>query len=182
MHDDFTPGEEYPEDDWELTEEDFEPLEKPWWLRPTLIVVAAITALSLAAVPIFNVFGASRPVADNGLEVCGFDYCIVQDAVRDGGLGNEMSRLSNTFLTDQEAQELADALTDYLEVDPVSVTVVNRLQGDVEGQYDPSTRSVVIERPARAWIVAHEVAHTVARGHGDDFQQTLIELTEWLSG
>lgn len=170
----------YLEDEWELTEDDLEPLEKPWWLRPTLIVVAALTALSLAAVPVYNVFRAGPTIADNGLEVCGFDYCIVQDAVRDAGLADEMSRLSNTFLTDTEAQRLADVLTDYLGVDPVRLTVVTHLDGDLEGQYDPNTRSIVIERPARAWTVAHEVAHSAAFGHGDDFQRTLIDLATFL--
>ncbi len=174
------PEDEFVEEEWDLTEEDFEPLERPWWVRPTLILVAAITALSLAAVPLYNVFAQPRPVAANGLEVCGFDYCIVEEAVRDAGLGSEMSRLSNTLLTDEDAKRLADSLTDYLGVDRVGLTVVDRLEGDLEGQYDPAARLITIERPARAWIVAHEVAHVVAGGHDEDFQRVLIDLAIWL--
>ena len=180
MESDQFPEEEFPAQDWDLTEEDFEPLERPRWVRPVLIIVAAITAVSLAAVPLYNVFAQPRTVAANGLEVCGFDYCIVEEAVRDAGIGNLMSRLSNTLLTDEDAKRLADSLTDYLGVDPVGLTVVDRLDGDLEGQYDPAVRLITIERPARAWIVAHEVAHVISGGHDSDFQRTLIDLAVWL--
>ena len=91
-----------------------------------------------------------------------------------------MSRLANQYLDDGAAEDLADALLTHLDQGPVSFVVVERLDRRLEGQYVPATRTILIERPARAWIVLHEVAHTVSGGHGEDFQRTLIELTTWL--
>lgn len=159
---------------WDETDDDLEPL-APSWRRPTLIGVAIVTAVALALVPIYNVFSA-RTIADNGLEVCGFDYCIVQEAATEAGVDLEMSRLANTFLDEDEARALALELTDYLGIDPVGLVVVERLDGRLGGVYDPATRSIEIESPARAWTVLHEVAHAVSTGHGQDFQAVVIEL------
>lgn len=145
------------------------------WRRPLLIAVAAITAVALAIVPLYNVL-FSRTVADNGLEVCGFDYCIVQDAVREAGGDVTMSRLSNVFLTEDEARALANELTAHLGIERVGLQVVERLDGRLGGFYDPATRTVSIESPARAWTVLHEVAHAVEDGHDARFQQVVIEL------
>lgn len=171
--------EEYLFDDWDLEGEDLEPLSPPSWRRPLLIAVAAITALSLVMVPLYNVFFA-RPIAANGLEVCGFDYCIVQESVREAGLDLTMSRLSNTFLEPAEARTFADELTEYLGVEPVGLEVVDRLDGRLGGVYDPGTRSISIESPARAWTVLHEVAHAVETGHGEEFQDVVIDLTSYV--
>lgn len=160
-------------------EEPREPISPPW-RRPLLIAVAAITALAMALVPLYNLINGSRPVADNGLEVCGFDYCIVQDAARAAGIGDTMSALANTFLSDQEAVRLAGRLLDRIGESDVSFVIVERLEGDIKGQYDPSTRTIFVERPVRAWIVVHEVAHAEAPGHGEEFQEALIELTRSL--
>jgi hypothetical protein len=165
-------------DEWDLTEEDFEPVAPPRWRRPLLIGVAAVTALALAILPLYNVV-IGRPVADNGLEICGFDYCIVQDAMREAGVDHIMSRLANTYLDDETATELADQATDYLGVDPVGVQVVDALEGRLGGVYDPATRSMAIERPARAWTVLHEVAHTVETGHAEAYQEVLADLARW---
>lgn len=164
---------------WDETEEEIErPV--PSWRRPLLMIVAALTAIALIVVPVYNLL-VDR-TADNGLEACGFDYCVVEEAVRDAGLELEMSSLYNTILSDDEAVALARELTDHLGVDPVGVAVVDDLDGRVGGVYDPETRSIAIERPARAWTVVHEVAHAVETGHGDDFQQVLIELTRFYVG
>lgn len=153
----------------------------PSWRRPLLIGVAAITALAMALLPLYNLFNQGRPVADNGLEVCGFDYCIVQDAAIAAGLNEEMSMLAATFLSDEEAGDLADALLDELGERDVRFVVVDRLDGDVKGQYQPDERRILVERPVRAWIVVHEVAHAASSGHDDDFQRVLIGLTDWLT-
>jgi hypothetical protein len=166
-------------EEWDLTEEDFEPLAPPPWRKPLLIVIAALTAIAMAAVPIYNVVTA-RSVAENGLEVCGFDYCVVQEAAQDAGVDLTMSRLANTYLDDEEARELADRLAEYLDIPPVGLEVVDDLDGRLGGVYDPATRSISIERPARAWTVLHEVAHAIETGHGEDFQDLVIELSRWL--
>lgn len=160
-------------------DDDTEPL-APWWRRPLLIGVAALTAAAMLLVPIYNVI-QGRQLADNGLEVCGFDYCVVQDAAIAAGLNEEMSRLANTFLSDAEATELASVLLDRIGERDVSFVVVDQLEGDIKGQFDPTSRTIFVERPVRAWLVVHEVAHAEASGHGEDFQNALIELTEWLA-
>lgn len=162
-------------DEWDFDDEELEPLPQPAWRRPVLIVVAAITAVALAAVPLHNVFFADT-VAENGLDVCGFDYCAVQEEVRAAGLDLTMSRLANTFLTEEEARALADRLSDHLGIEPVGLVVVQDLDGRIGGLYDPQTRTVTIESPARAWTVLHEVAHAVAGGHGDGFVDVVIDL------
>jgi hypothetical protein len=177
QHSDDFPFDEWDEG-WDLEDEDLEPLAPPPWRKPLLIAIAALTAVAMALVPLYNVFFA-RTVADNGLEVCGFDYCVVVDAMREIGLDLVMSRLSNVFLDDAEARELVDAATDYLDVAPVGLDVVDELAGRLGGVYDPDTRLIRIERPARAWTVLHEVAHGVEGGHGHDFQGVLIDLARW---
>lgn len=174
--DDF-PFDEW-DDRWDMDEEDVEPLAPPPWRKPLLIAVAALTAVAMAAVPLYNVFFA-RSVADNGLEVCGFDYCVVVDAVREAGLDLVMSRLSHTFLDDTRARAMVDAATEHLDVAPVGLEVVDELEGRLGGVFDSATRVVRIERPVRAWTVLHEVAHVVAGGHGDDFRVALIDLARW---
>jgi hypothetical protein len=160
-------------------DDELEPL-GPWWRRPLLIGVAALTAAAMLLVPIYNVI-QGQPLADNGLEVCGFDYCVVQDSAIAAGLNEEMSRLANTFLSDSEATQLAEALLGRIGERDVSFVVVDQLEGDIKGQFDPGSRTIFVERPIRAWLVVHEVAHAEASGHGDDFQSALIELTEWLA-
>lgn len=177
QYSDDYPFEEW-EDGWDLEDEDLEPIEPPPWRKPLLIGVAALTALAMAIVPLYNVF-FGRTVADNGLEVCGFDYCVVVEAVRDAGLDLTMSRLANTFLDDEETRDLVDAATDYLGLAPVGLEVVDDLEGRLGGVYDPAERMIRIERPARAWIVLHEVAHVEESGHDEDFQSVLIELARW---
>ncbi|HEU4895458.1 MAG TPA: hypothetical protein VFT85_06445, partial [Acidimicrobiia bacterium] len=151
----------------------------PAWRRPLIVGVSVVTALALALIPLYNVIFA-RTVADNGLEVCGFDYCVVQEAVRDAGLDLTMSALANTYLDEEEARALAGELTDYLGIDPVGLRVVPDLDGRLGGVYDPSNRSIAIESPARAWTVLHEVAHAVETGHGEAFVDVVIELAAWL--
>lgn len=167
-------------DYWDEVEPDLEPPDPPHWRRPAILTVAAITALALAVVPLYNLFERPPAVADNGLEICGFDYCVVEDGVAEAGLAPLMSRLSNTFLDDAETLRLAEDLAAFLDVDPVSIAVVDRLGGRLGGVYDPVTRSILIERPARAWTVIHEMAHVVASGHGDEFQEVLVGLVRWL--
>jgi hypothetical protein len=158
-----------------------EPYERPRWRRPFLAGVGALVAAAMLAVPVWNVVDGLTPeLSDDGLELCGFDYCIVQDAVGDAGYDLTMARLTHTILDEEQASALADALVARLAVAPVTVEVVDRIDRRIAGQYDPSSRRILLERPARAWIVVHEVAHTVANGHGADFQDVVIELAEWM--
>lgn len=166
-------------DQWELDESE-EPPGPPAWRRPAIVIVAVITALALAVVPLYNLFGRTPPISDSGLEVCGFDYCVVQEQVTDAGLVVVMSRLANTFLNDSEAVRLADQIAGFLDVEPVGLIVVDRLEGRLGGLYDPATRSILVQRPVRAWIVVHEMAHVVSSGHGDAFIETLVEIARWL--
>jgi hypothetical protein len=165
---------------WDLDDEGSEPLSPPPWRKPLLIAVAALTAVAMALVPLYNVFFATT-VADNGLEVCGFDYCIVQEAVREAGVDLVMSRLSTSFLDEHEAQDLADRLTEQLDIDPIRLQVVQDLDGRLGGFYDAERRAVSIESPARAWTVLHEVAHAMETGHGEPFQQVVVDLALWLA-
>lgn len=162
-----------PEDE-ELAEEGWE---VPFRRRRLAIVVAALVALAMAAVPLWNVIDrGSRPVADNGLEICGWDYCRVQDRMRDLGLDAEMSALANSFLTDAEAEAYARRLVEWIGEDPVQVRVVERLDGRIAGQYESGSRTIRLERPVRAWIVVHEAAHVVAGGHDESFIDVLRRL------
>ncbi|MEX1006020.1 MAG: hypothetical protein WD990_06950 [Acidimicrobiia bacterium] len=168
-------------DEWPDEEVDDEPPSHPPWRRRAIMVVGLVVAVAMLAGPVWNIIDRATPqVSDSGLELCGFDYCIVQDAVRDAGYDLTMSRLANTFLEESEAQLLADDLVAYLGVDDVTVEVVDRIDRRIAGQYDPSSREILLERPARAWIVVHEVVHTVALGHGEDFQETIIDLAAWI--
>ncbi|MEX2654610.1 MAG: hypothetical protein WD532_06205 [Acidimicrobiia bacterium] len=170
-------------DHWELDEwpedgTDEAPPGQPRWRRRAITAIGVLVAVAMLASPVWNIVdGVTPQVSESGLELCGFDYCVVQDAVRAAGYDLTMSRLTNTFLDEADAQTLADFLVNHLGVSPVTVEVVDRIEGRIAGQYDPSTRHILLERPARAWIVLHEVAHTVASGHGSEFQATLIELT-----
>ncbi len=76
---------------------------------------------------------------------------------------------------------MATALLDRIGERDVSFVIVDQLDGDIKGQFDPSSRTIFVERPIRAWLVVHEVAHAEASGHGDEFQEALIDLTEWLA-
>jgi hypothetical protein len=165
-------------EDWDLSEEDFEPLAPPPWRKPLLIAVAALTAIAMAVVPLYSVF-SGRSVADNGLEICGFDYCVIQDAMRETGVDLIMSNLANSFLDDDAARALAIDAADYLDIGPVDLRVVDDLEGRLGGVYDPATRTILIERPARAWTVLHEVAHAVETGHAKAYQDTLADLARW---
>jgi hypothetical protein len=171
---------EWTTEEW-LTPEDEEPLEHPPWRRRMITAVGVLVAAAMLAVPVWNVIdGATPRFSDSGLELCGFDYCVVQEGMREAGQGLTMSRLANTFLTEDDAQQLANGLVGYLGVEPVNVEVVDRLEGRIAGQYHPSTRQILLERPVRAWIVLHEVAHTVSSGHDDQFIDTLVALARWM--
>jgi hypothetical protein len=165
---------------WDVEEEEL--LDEPPspWRRRVILIVAVLAAFSLAAGPLYNLIDRGQPpTADNGLEICGFDYCIVQDSIRDAGLEPESGELANLILTDDEARDLGMELTEYLEVDPIELTVVERLGGRLGGVFDPNHRTIVIERPATAWVVSHEVAHAVAAGHGGEFTAALVDLVEY---
>ena len=165
-------------DAWEEYDEPTpEELARAQWRRRVILAVAIITVAAMAAIPVFNLINqGSRPVADNGLEVCGFDYCEVQDAVRAAGFGTEMARFSALFLSDSDAADLVDALVGYLGEDPVEFEVVDRLDWRIQGQYEPDIRTIRVERPVTVWIVLHEVAHVPTSGHGDEFVSVLVDL------
>lgn len=177
---DTGPGEDLPFGEWADWDDEPEPVAAaPTWRRPALIVVAAITAVAMAVVPLYNVFQA-RTVAENGLEICGFDYCVVQEAAVEAGADLVMSRLWNTLVDEETARQLAAELTDHLGIRPVTLHLVDDLEGRLGGVYDPETRSIRIARPARAWTVLHEVAHAVETGHGTEFRELVIELARWI--
>jgi predicted metal-dependent hydrolase len=104
----------------------------------------------------------------------------VQEAVRDAGLELTMSALANTFLDEEEARAFARDLTNYLGIEAIGLRVVPDLEGRIGGVYDPTTRSISIESPARSWTVLHEVAHAVENGHGEAFRDVVIELAGWV--
>jgi hypothetical protein len=172
---------EYPFPEWDDEVEDNEQEPSRAWRRPLLIGIAALTAIAVALVPLYNLFRQPQ-VADNGLEVCGFDYCVVSEAVAAAGLDLVMSRLANLVLDEVGARGLAMELTDYLDIDPVGLEVVGDLEGRLGGVFDPETRSIVIESPARAWTVLHEVAHAQANGHDERFQRVVVDLARWVDG
>lgn len=174
-------GWELDEEEWELDEEETGPPGGPPWRKSLLIVTAAVTAIAMGLVPLYNVF-FSRTLAENGLEVCGFDYCVVVDAVREAGLDTTLGWLGNRLLDDDEAAELALAAARHLGVAPPRLEVVDDLEGRLGGVYEPSADLIRIERPVRAWTVLHEVAHIRASGHGGDFQRLLIDLARWADG
>ncbi len=169
-------------DEWDSDEEEFEAAPPPRWRRPAVVTLAIFVALSLAILPLQSLFDGTTPaVSESGLEICGYDYCIVREAVVEAGLDLEMSRLANTLLDDAAALALANELAGYLGVDAIELSVVDDLGGRLGGVYNPSTRSILVERPANAWVVAHEVAHAVAPGHGEEFQRILVDLARHLS-
>lgn len=168
-------------EDWDSDLDAAEAERDSGWRRWVVGVIAVVVVISLLLVSLSNlVRQGAPPVADNGLAVCGFDYCLVQEAIRAVGLDLEMSRLANTILDDAETRLLADDLASFLGIEPVDISLVDQLEGRLGGFYDPGSRAVVIERPANAWVVSHEVAHSVASGHGIDFQKTLAALVRYV--
>lgn len=169
-----------PDDDADEID-DFEPFlpRRPrvgWKVR----VVALAAALSMLAIPLYNVIdGASPQIADNGLEVCRIDYCLIEQRVRDAGLGNVMVGMAASVVPDSDVQSFVDAMVRVVGGPDLAAFVVDELPGDLGGRYSPATRTIEIDRPATVWLIAHEVAHSVSTGHGEEFQETLIELGEF---
>jgi hypothetical protein len=166
-------------DDWEV--DGWEPIgEDPIASRTlptTWRVMGILAALSMLAIPLFNLIDARSPqIADNGLEVCRFDYCIVERHVVDAGLARTMAEMSSIIVPDADVQSFVDAMIDVVGGPSVTAQVVDELPGDLGGRYVPAERLIQIDRPATVWIIAHEVAHTVSQGHDEDFQETLVEL------
>ena len=166
--------EDWETDDWEPAREDqisSRTLPTSWR------VIGIVAALSMLAIPIFNLIDARSPqIADNGLEVCRFDYCIVEQYVLDAGLGRTMAEMSSIIVPDAEVQSYVDAMIDVVGGPSVTAEVVDELPGDLGGRYSPAARLIQIDRPATVWIIAHEVAHTVSSGHDEEFRETLVDL------
>lgn len=147
------------------------------WRRWVIGVIAAVLVAIMVLGPVSRLIDRARPqYADNGLELCGFDYCTVQTAVRDAGYGPAMARLSSIRLDPGEAQRLADQLVELIDQAEVTVAVVDTLPGNTAGRYDAKARVVEVEEPIWAWVVVHEVAHTRAAGHGEAFEAALLAL------
>lgn len=160
---------------------DDEVAESSRWRRWLVVAIAAGLAAVLLGGPVLQLVDRANPqIADNGLEVCGADYCVVQDAVNGAGYGATMARLTMTRLSAEGAQALADELAAVLDVDPVPVVVVAELEGPTAGSYDPARRTIAVERPPNAWVVTHEMAHVRSSGHGDAFVTTLLDLVAHL--
>lgn len=166
--------EDWEVDDWEPIREDQISSRK---LPTSWRVIGIVAALSMLAIPIFNLIDARSPqIADNGLEVCRFDYCVVEQHVIGAGLGRTMAEMSSIIVPDAEVQSYVDAMVDVVGGPSVTAEVVDELPGDLGGRYSPAARLIQIDRPATVWIIAHEVAHTVSPGHEDEFLDTLVEL------
>jgi len=147
------------------------------WRQWVIGIVAAALVALLVLVPVLNLFEQAQPqVAHNGLEICSFDYCVVQTAVRSAGHGPTMAGLAGTLLDAEEAQALADYLVAAIGERAVTVQVVTNLPGSLAGRYGTGSRIIQIEEPIRAWVLVHEVAHTSAAGHESDFIDTLLRL------
>lgn len=167
------------EDLWDV--EPDPPPPPPRWRRRVITAVGVLVAAAMLAGPVWNIFDrANPPLSDSGLELCGFDYCIVQDAVREAGFSVTMSRLANTYVDEEDARGFASELLAYLGEESVTVEVVDQLDGRIAGQYQGADRLILLERPVRAWIVLHEVAHVVASGHGEIFQESIIDLARYV--
>lgn len=171
--------EAWDDQDWEI--DDWEPVREDSIssrnLPTSWRVIGILAALSMLAIPLFNLIDARTPqIADNGLEVCRFDYCIVERHVVDAGLGRTMAEMSSIIVADADVQSYVDAMIDVVGGPSVTAQVVDELPGDLGGRYSPAERLIQIDRPATVWIIAHEVAHTVSSGHDEEFQETLLEL------
>lgn len=142
-------------------------------------IAGFVTALSMLALPVWNVIQGSSPqIADNGLEVCSFDYCVIEEQVRDAGFGEVMIRQSGVIVPDRDVQSYVDAFSAVIDGPPITAEVVDDLPGDLGGRYTPSDRLIQIDRPATVWIIVHEVAHSVGAGHDRDFVDALLELAD----
>ena len=161
-------------DDWD------EPDEDPIGRRRIPLswrIIGVAAALSMFSIPLFNLIDARTPqIADNGLEVCRFDYCVVEQHIVAAGMGTTMAEMASLVVPDSEVQSYVDAMIDVVGGPQVTVEVVDELPGDLGGRYSPASRLIQIDRPATVWIIAHEVAHTVSQGHDEEFRETLEGL------
>jgi hypothetical protein len=159
----------------ELDEDDV--IEPRVWRRWLLGIVAGLLVILLVAGPVSNLLERAQPqIAENGLELCAFDYCVVQSAVRSAGYGPTMARLVATELDSAEAQVLADSLVTVIGQRAVTIEVVASLPESLAGRYGIDSRVIQVVEPIRAWVVVHEVSHTNAGGHGSAFIDTLLRL------
>jgi hypothetical protein len=174
--------EEFDDADWDV-EGDEAVLEDPIAARRIPVswrIIGALAAVSMFAIPLFNVLDARTPqIADNGLEVCQFDYCVVEQYVLDAGAGLVMAEMSAVIVPDVDVQSYVDAMIDVVGGPDVQADVVDELPGDLGGRYSPASRLIQIDRPATVWVIAHEVAHTVSPGHDIAFRETLVELARF---
>ncbi|MGC2241791.1 MAG: hypothetical protein WA726_13240, partial [Acidimicrobiia bacterium] len=92
----------------------------------------------------------------------------------------EMTRLASIVLSDDDSARLVQVIVAHLDVPPVRFEAVDDLGGRTAGLYEPATRTIRVERPIRAWTIAHEAAHTLASAHGTAFTRALIEIVTWL--
>lgn len=159
-------------DGWELIPEEIPRRKLPTSLR----IIGVVAALSLLVIPVLNLINAGPRFADNGLEICRFDYCVVERHVFDEGLGPTMAVMSSIIIPDDEVLTVVDDMIEFVDGPAVTVEVVEELPGDLGGRYIPAERLIQLDRPVPLWVIAHEVAHTVASGHEDDFVATLVEL------
>lgn len=171
---------EEPDDtDWDIDE--WEPATDEPILRrriPTSWrVVGVVAAMSMLAIPVVNLIDARSPqIADNGLEVCSIDYCVVERHIIEAGLGRTMAEMAADIVPDAQVQSYVDSMIDVVGGPDVTAEVVDELPGDLGGRYSPASRLIQIDRPATVWIIAHEVAHAVSSGHDDGFRETLADL------
>jgi len=165
------------EDDWGLISEEAIPrrqVPRAWR------IVGIVAVLSMLVLPAISLINARPQFADNGLEVCRFDYCLVEEQLLDAGLAGTMVRLSSIIVPDSDVQPVVDELTLVVGGPSVTAVVVDELPGDLGGRYNTSERLIEIDHPASLWVIAHEVAHSVAPGHEDDFVAALVELGRYL--
>lgn len=142
-------------------------------------VIGVVAALSLLVIPVLNLINAGPRFADNGLEICRFDYCVVERQVFDAGLGGTVAVMSSIIVPDEDVQSVVDELIAVVGGPAVTVEVVAELPGDLGGRYIASEGLIELDRPVNLWVIAHEVAHAVAPGHEDEFIATLVELARY---
>ncbi len=164
---------DWPEEDWEsISERVISRRNLPASWR----AIGILAALSVLVIPVLNLINAGPQFADNGLEVCRFDYCVVEQYVFEAGLGPTMAVMSSIVVPEAEVQPWVDEMIGIVGGPSVTAVVIDDLPGDLGGRYITSERLIEIDRPANLWVIAHEVAHAVAPGHEDDFMETLVEL------
>ena len=172
----------------------------PWFLGALLVVVVGLAAIrgdapatvvvtDGAVVPLEpaepvtrpspTTYTAIDPTGGDYLEVCDWDYCVVQDLIGEGGIDPFLYEISLA-----EARAIAGEVTKAWDVPSVPVTS-EPIPGELAGYYDPQVVAITLDEPIIAWALLHELAHHIVRhthgtdalSHGLEFLETLEALS-----